>query len=201
MLVWRVVTSVLGLIVIFVSAACIRSPADTKHGTDSVTLSKTWSLFLICSPEWLNRQTPEELVRLYNAYLSVATASDDRNIPLWPFKAVSGGRAQDIDAAKSRPYCESLNLSDGPFVVITATPPDALKRSVPKVLIAFNGADAEAINATLLRLSERLIDKQLDDAPPGSSGWWTAWEEVSTWARSSIRDTNISIHGPGERRE
>jgi len=162
----------------------------------------SWSLFLICDPAWLQPESKADIVALYNAYLSLVTAADERHAPLWAFSSATPWRATEINALQTKPYCDSLGVTprQGPFLVITVHPPETISPPDAKILLAFGGQRATAIARSLMTLVDHATDGGHFDALVGSDEWWRRWESLSIWSRPRLPGTTMLVQSNKERK-
>ncbi len=92
---------------------------------------KTYSLFLVCNPAWLEPDKTEGLSQLYTSFESFGRAIGQDNVAVWFWKsqdhsASDGGLASAVDVERSERFCQAWKLtpSKGPHIVITSTYPD-----------------------------------------------------------------------------
>lgn len=100
---------------------------------------KTWSLFLVCNPKWLESTTPDtsnNLEKLYQSFETFGRTIGDDNAAVW-FSLTGGQRNADltpthrIDVERSVRFCAAWKLapSSSPYVVVTSSYPDETKLS------------------------------------------------------------------------
>jgi len=186
------------MLVLCFNATAVRAeeiPRRHQYPDGRTVRFTTWSLFLVCDPTWLQAEVKSELIGLYNAYLSFIATVNDSDARLWTFPRTRGWRAEAIDPIWSRPYCESLGLdiTAGPYLVITVHPPDAIRPADTKVLLAFRGRRAEDIARSLLTLEERASEEELQHTVAGSPQWWGAWERITRWSRVNLPGTTVAV--------
>ena len=102
---------------------------------------KTYSLFLICNPQWLDPAKNAGLLQLYRQFQSFGRAIGDDHAAVWFWKSNSyehsdAALAQIVDVERSVRFCQAWKLvpSEGPHLVITSTYPDEahLSHGLPK---------------------------------------------------------------------
>jgi len=64
-------------------------PRSHQYPNGKTVQFTSWSLFLICDPAWLRSESKVDLLALYNAYLSLVTAADESDAPLWAFSSAT----------------------------------------------------------------------------------------------------------------
>jgi hypothetical protein len=93
---------------------------------------KTWSLFLVCNPKWLDPATngiPTGLNDLYRQFENFGRTIGDDNVAVWfwkPSGKAGAPEARDVDVERSVRFCQAWKLkpSASPHVVVTSTYPD-----------------------------------------------------------------------------
>jgi hypothetical protein len=180
--------------IIVVAASCQPASRSVSEMTSDVR-GKSWSVFLVCDPAWLKREAAEDLLRLYNAYLSVVVAANENHVPLWPFRDDRPERAAAIDPSKGRQSCDALRLKseNGPFVIVTTQPPDSVASSSPRVSLGFGDRRASEITTALMALSERVMDEHPSRVAAGSTEWWEAWKRISRWMDGRFPGVRMSV--------
>jgi hypothetical protein len=156
---------------------------------------KSWSLFLISSPEWLLRQTSEELNALYERFQTFGEAIGPENLAVWfwsePTLTLFGGNRRVVDVPRSVAICKGLKLkpSEGPYVVVMTkypgqcllTDPDSFpKGATPPLVIKLNGNDAASTTHLLGDLADKLLTEDLSKLQSNSDDYWNGWRNVFT---------------------
>jgi hypothetical protein len=154
---------------------------------------KSWSLFLISSPEWLLRQTKEKMNALYEQFGIFGNAIGDENLAVWFWSepTLSGEDQRVVDVPRSVAICKRLKLkpSEGPYVVVMTeypgqcvlTNPDSFpKDSAPRLVIKLNGNDAASTAHLLGDLAEKLLTENLSKLQSKSDDYWNGWRNVFT---------------------
>ena len=129
---------------------------------------KTYTLFLVCNPNWL---APEENQNLYNLYMgfeSFGRAIGDDNLAVWFWK--SGERhssvrpfASFVDVERSVRFCQAWKLkpTSGPHIVFLSTYPDEnhLSSGLPKqsAVFALGAMKQSQISDLLGKLTDQLV--------------------------------------------
>jgi len=141
---------------------------------------KTYSLFLICNPQWLDPQKNTGLLQLYRQFQSFGRAIGEDHVAVWFWKSSSyehsdAALAQIVDVERSVRFCRAWKLrpSEGPHLVITSTYPDEshLTSGLPRNNCVYklgNMSPAE-ISSLLTKLTDQLVVngrvEHGDDAP------------------------------------
>jgi hypothetical protein len=87
---------------------------------------KSWSLFLVCNPQWLAAEKASDLNDLYLSFGNFGAAIGDDNLALWFSKATKDADVgKSIDVEESSSYCRRWGLtpSRSPYLVVTTTYP------------------------------------------------------------------------------
>jgi hypothetical protein len=154
---------------------------------------KSWSLFLISSPEWLLGQTKEKLSALYEQFQIFGNAIGPENLALWfwsdpkPFSV----HERAVDVPRSVAICKRLKLkpSEGPYVVVmTKYPgkcilkdPDSFPKEItPGLTIKLNGNDAARTTHLLGVLADKLLTEDLSKLQSKPAEYWDGWRNVFT---------------------
>jgi hypothetical protein len=158
---------------------------------------KTWSLFLVCNPEWLLPASNERLKNLYDQFQAFGTAIGPDHLAVWFWKGKpnpsSPRLAADLDVDRSTRFCRAYNLppSHSPYVLVTSVYPDPDNPQVPpNLLIEFGGRNPELISKNLAELSDQLVLKGLKTKTPDSKEYWATWFEA---ARASLKDVSDRV--------
>src|SRR5271165_6812389 len=130
---------------------------------------KSYSLFLICDPGWLDQSAAGSHVAwLYKAFERFGDAIGDDNLAVWFWKGPAGqdrfpATADRVDLKRSAQFCKAWHLlpSAGPYVVITTTFPDEqhLSKHLPVNNCVFSlGSMTEVqISSLLSKLTDHLL--------------------------------------------
>jgi hypothetical protein len=142
---------------------------------------KTYSLFLVCNPQWLDPAKNAGLLQLYRQFQSFGRAIGDDHAAVWFWKSNSyehsdAALAQIVDVERSVRFCQAWKLtpSEGPHLVITSTYPDEshLSTGLPKNSAIYKLGDMAPpdISALLAKLTDELIASGSVDNPGGNPG-------------------------------
>jgi hypothetical protein len=131
---------------------------------------KTYSLFLICNPQWLDPAKSSGLTQLYYQFKAFGRSIGDDQAAVWFWRQPVGPSwettfpaAAVIDVERSIRFCKawSLKPSEGPFIVVTATRPDEahLSRKLPNDSAVFKlgGMAPPAISSLISKLTDALL--------------------------------------------
>ena len=92
---------------------------------------ESWSLFLVCNPQWLSAERAADLRDLYQTFTHFGDAIGDDNLAVWFSNPKNVGLAkyteldENVDLARSSEFCKEWGLepSRSPFLVVTTTYP------------------------------------------------------------------------------
>jgi hypothetical protein len=157
------------------AAVLLSSGEIPAEGYDS------WSLFLICSPGWLDTNRSADLATLFGRFQAFGEAIGDDHLAVWFWKedVARGGDASqaNVDLRRAAKYCQKLRLdpSRGPYIVVTKEYPD-LTDFPENTVYTLGVLDSVAIGDLLDRLTDKLLLP--DDASSDSgAGFWIRFLE------------------------
>jgi hypothetical protein len=177
---------ILGLLTFFVAAPAAQTLPAYPQVAALVTRKqaipknfKTYSLFLVCNPQWLDPAKKAGLLQLYRQFETFGRAIGDDHAAVWFWKSNSfehsdAALAQIVDVERSVRFCQAWKLtpSEGPHLVITSTYPDEshLSSGLPKDSAVYKLGDMAPpnISALLAKLTDELIASGKVDNPTGS---------------------------------
>jgi hypothetical protein len=171
------------LLALLAAFAGISVPAQPQAAVELVTTKqaipknfKTYSLFLVCNPQWLDPAKNAGLLQLYRQFQSFGRAIGDDHAAVWFWKSNSyehsdAALAQIVDVERSVRFCQAWKLkpSEGPHLVITGTYPDEahLSTGLPEDSAVYKLGDMAPpdISALLAKLTDQLIASGKVDHP------------------------------------
>jgi hypothetical protein len=124
---------------------------------------KTWSLFLICTPDWVTAEKSRDLATLYRRFQGFGDAIGSDNLAVWFWKqrvSIDDARLSDnVDVPRSAGYCRALMLrpSEGPFLVVTAAYPELSAFPHERAVYALGGLPPAELAKLLNRLTDELL--------------------------------------------
>jgi hypothetical protein len=153
---------------------------------------KTYSLFLVCNPQWLDPARNAGLLQLYRQFQSFGRAIGDDHAAVWFWKSNSyehsdTALAQIVDVERSVRFCQAWKLkpSEGPHLVITSTYPDEahLSSGLPKDSAVYKLGDMPPpeTSALLAKLTDQLIANgkvENPDSPPAPAPPAKLWVQL-----------------------
>jgi hypothetical protein len=123
----------------------------------------TWSLFLICNPDWLLPERSPELFHLYWEFQVFGRTIGDDNLAVWfwkePLLSSDPRLVENVDVERSIRFCRELNLrpSLGPHVVLMHEYPDESALPAERMVFELGGLEAAEISKLLRRLTDELL--------------------------------------------
>jgi hypothetical protein len=124
---------------------------------------KTWSLFLICNPDWVAPEKSTDLANLYRRFKSFGDAIGRDNLAVWFWKRelpVSDPRlAENVDIARSAEFCRVLGRapSKGPYLVVTTAYPDVAAFPAERAIFELGGLQPADLAKVLNSLTDQLL--------------------------------------------
>lgn len=139
---------------------------------------KTYTLFLICNPNWLAPAENQDLYSLYMGFERFGRAIGDDNAAVWFWKTDKGlPVASSVDVERSVHFCQAWKLkpTSGPHIVFLSSYPDEkhLSSRLPKQSAVFElGAmNQSQISDLLGKLTDQLVlTGQIVNPPPANPG-------------------------------
>jgi hypothetical protein len=167
---------------------------------------KTWSLFLVCNPDWVAPEKSADLANLYRRFKSFGDAIGRENLAVWFWKRqarVTDPRlAENVDIARSAEFCGALRRapSQGPYLVVTAAYPNVAAFPTERAVFELGGLQPADLAKLLNALTDQLLLQGRVDAamaaapaptPPGGGPQATPpmsslWIRILEGARQSI---------------
>jgi len=168
---------------------------------------KSWSLFVICNPDWLMVENEPKLSALYQRFRSFGQAIGAQHLALWFWKRqprIGNVRVDDIDVDRNAAFCEKLALlpSKSPYVVVTRVYPDLNDSNLrPDVLIELNKLPPADVGNLLNKLTDQLLVEGLRQKDFDSEQYWGAWrrsvEGTANFLGGLIKKVKLTVNaGP-----
>jgi hypothetical protein len=174
---------------------------------------KSWSLFLVCGPEWLLTENQGRLMNLYRQFGAFGRAIGPENLAVWFRKAqldpnetpIFRGKqeptlADYVDVNRSSQYCAKFQLlpSKSPYILVTTTYPDLDADTGDYVALSLSNATSSDITSLLNKLTDQLLvqglNKEALDSEQYWRGWQRAYEAVKHTVGSLVRKTKLQIN-------
>ncbi|MFI5177338.1 MAG: hypothetical protein ACHQO8_02175 [Vicinamibacterales bacterium] len=124
---------------------------------------KTWSLFLVCNPDWVAPEKAADLANLYHRFKSFGDAIGRDNLAVWFWKRqvpVSDPTlAENVDVARSAEFCGALQRppSQGPYLVVTTAYPDVAAFPRERAIFELGGLPPADVAKLLNTLTDQLL--------------------------------------------
>ena len=171
---------------------------------------KTWTLFLVCSPEWLLPQNKDRVTDLYYQFLAFGRSIGQQHAAVWfwikPPNWATDAVIDNVDVERSVTYCQRLKLapSGGPYVFFTSTYPDEISDGISdktvKVTVALNGRSPADITKLLAGWADELVLNGVPKQAAETEGFWRAvqasFEAVQRRVGSLGENVTLSITSP-----
>jgi hypothetical protein len=123
----------------------------------------SWSLFLVCAPDWATVERSKDLASLYGRFGAFGDAIGEENVAVWFWKKkgslTDAKLSENVDVARSAEFCRALKLrpSEGPFVVVTNAYPEVKDFPKERAIFALGALSP----ADLVKLFNKLTDELL----------------------------------------
>jgi hypothetical protein len=196
----------LSLLLVFRPGTGLAQAAKTLN-LDTEPIPKnyqSWSLFLICNPQWLLAENEAMLTNLYKHFNSFGDAIGDRHLAVWFTRrppTPNGSIAKDLDVNRNAALCTKLKLlpSKSPYVVVMTSYPDVKAETLKhEVLIELNNLPPDDIGNLLTKLTDQLLVQGLRQADFDSVQYWGAWrrsvESIGDSLATMIKKVKITIN-------
>lgn len=157
---------------------------------------KTWSLFLVCNPDWVAPDRSTDLANLYRRFKSFGDAIGRDNLAVWFWKRqvpLNDPRlAENVDVARSAEFCGALGRppSQGPYLVVTTVYPDVAAFPKDRAVFELGGLPPSDLAKLLNTLTDQLLLQGRVDAamaaaqpPPGGTTGAPTQPTSSLWIR------------------
>jgi hypothetical protein len=124
---------------------------------------KTWSLFLICNPDWAAPEKSDDLADLYHRFNRFGDAIGHDNLAVWFWKRqgpVDDAKlSENVDVARSAEFCRVLQRppSLGPYLVVTSEYPDIAAFPKDRAILELGGLPPAEIAKLLNRVTDQLL--------------------------------------------
>jgi hypothetical protein len=159
---------------------------------------KSWSLFLVCNPEWILANGDDGIGKLFRAYKAFGKAIGPKNLAVW-FSDPPGEAAttENTDIERMSTYCQKFGLlpSHTPQVVTVTKYPD--DPDLGGMIVANLNGNAENSARVLTDLTDELLKTGLNQTELQTSDWGHRVAGVASSVLSSascyLNKVSISI--------
>ena len=192
------------LMIVFAVIATVAAPSEIRaQATAFVTPTaqiprepyRTWSLFLVCNPDWVAPERSADLANLYSRFRSFGDAIGRDNLAVWFWKRSAPlddpKLSENVDVARSAEFCKTLGRapSQGPYLVVTTAYPDVAAFPMERAIFELEGLQPAELAKLLNRLTDQLllqgrVDAAIAASRPASPP--TAASTVETASNSSL---------------
>ncbi len=137
---------------------------------------KTWSLFLVCTPDWVTPEKSGDLANLYRRFESFGAAIGRDNLAVWFWKKRASLHdpklSENVDVARSADYCRALMLrpSLGPFLVVTTAYPELSAFPPDRAVFTLGGLPPADLVKLLNTLTDQLLLEGKVEADRAAAG-------------------------------
>jgi len=149
---------------------------------------KTYSLFLVCNPQWLAPEKSASLYTLYRDFENFGRTIGEDHAAVWFWKAQQPANdpalANNVDVERSVHFCQAWKLkpSEGPHLVVTAVYPDEsdLSSGLPKgsAVYTLGNMTPTDISGLLMKLTDQLVENGRVESPSA-----TTTAPLALWVR------------------
>ena len=160
---------------------------------------KSWSLFLITSPEWVLPESNDKLKNLYDVFQAFGRAIGPDHVAVW-FWSKDPNLEQyykAVDVMRSAAFCTKLKLppSKGPYILVTTEYPGPSILRSPETfpnelknfqVIDLNNATASEVIRLLNDLADKLVASDISEIDPHSEEYWREWQRSFEAVKNTI---------------
>jgi hypothetical protein len=162
---------------------------------------KSWSLFLVCNPEWLTRSKKADLDSLHEQFRSFGETTGEYHAAVWFFRT-DPTKASDLDTARMSEYCQRFGLvpSQGPHVIVTTVHPDRWRSARGDepgdglIIVGFSRKSAKQIQAALNKLNYQIAANKLSQEEVDSQQYWLSWVDAFTKTCRWLDKVKITVN-------
>jgi hypothetical protein len=170
---------------------------------------KSYSLFLLCDPQWLQANKQQDLRSLYSRFSVFGDAIGDKNAAIWFWKgyvprSLSQILPANVDVDRNMKFCSAWHLTpdQAPYIVVTSQYPDEDHlASIPsgnRAIFALGQMKQKEIETLLAGLSAGIKNEQSKaaaDVPAASQPGQLATEPSMWLAMLTAVQQDISKFG------
>jgi hypothetical protein len=171
---------------------------------------KTYSLFLICNPQWLDPAQSSGLTELYSQFQAFGRSIGGDQAAVWFWRTTvrkgwenSHAPADVIDVERSTRFCRAWKLkpSEGPYIVVTLTRPDEehLEKGLPgdSAVFTLGGMKPAEISALLAKLTDSLLlNGRIDESLTAASSHPSSTAESDGASSPSAHTATTADNSP-----
>ena len=179
---------------------------DSLEVIDEEPISRayeSWSLFLICSHEWLLPENQDRIDNLYKQFIAFGDAIGPKHVAIWfrdQQSQTEPGRSEFYpNINRSISYCRKFELlpSNSPYVLLLTVHPDDIQpgKKYKRSIIELANASASDITTLLVGLSDELFERDMSQKNPKTWSFRRALKKAFRTAKSNVNDlaSNVKI--------
>ncbi len=202
---WKV--GVLLTLAVAFPGAELRGQAIQEVLTPEMEISRgyeTWSLFLVCNPEWASPDAFERIEDMWNAFTGFGRAIGDDHLAVWFWRQDprwgTEQLVEDVDVERAARFCDLYDLmpSRSPHVLVTTSYPTPDERVEEYGTVQLAGAEPAEIRQFLISLADALYAGDIASLDPATETFWfRLFEAIRAPIRRLGEDVSVSIEsGP-----
>jgi hypothetical protein len=167
---------------------------------------KSWTLFLVCSHEWILPQNKERVRDLYDQFRAFGRTIGTENAAVWfwirPPNWATDSVTDNVDVERAVTYCRrfSLPLNGGPYVFGTGIYPDDAFETAPRFTLALGSKSPAEITGLLGGFAQDLAAHGVASAPPDTERFWrslqTSFEALQARVGVLLDRVTFSLNTP-----
>jgi hypothetical protein len=176
-----------GLLTVLPAQPHAQDRVETTLGEPIPRNYQSWSLFLVCNPQWIIGKGDPGIRERFKAYRAFGSAIGPQNLAIWFWKKpVQNPTVEDTDIDRMSSYCTRFGLtpSETPQVVATTHYPDDSKLG-DRVVANLNG-NPEKGARLLSALADQLLKTGLNQSGLDSSERWISVVSAASTALNSV---------------
>jgi hypothetical protein len=173
----------------------------------------SYSLFLICSPEWIMRlyNDMHAFDTLYGTYRAFGEAIGQNNLAVWFWEDIEPSRViwhydtQEpqtttahirYDIARAVSYCSKYKLqpSRSPYILVTTDHPDIDNSLENYFIVELGNLDERGSITVLSSLTDQIVAENLNQKQLDSASYWASWQSIFNRLMISLRALSDRIH-------
>jgi len=151
----------------------------------------SWSIFLVCNPEWVKPQSTQKLEQLHKQFLAFGEAIGPYHAAVWLAKsdADDGSSPKSIDIARATRFCQNLKLppSEGPYLLFSTRYPGQAITGRPATfasdfgnhfILSLNRISADDTTRLLKAVADQLVGGDLNGLDTQSKEYLEVWKRA-----------------------
>jgi hypothetical protein len=172
-------STLMAAVVVLGSATCASAQAGVELVSPTQQIPrgsfKTWSLFLVCNPDWATLDKSTDLAMLYRRFVPFHEAIGADNLAVWFWKRRMAlndpNLVGNVDIARSAAFCAAISKppSQGPYLVVTTEYPDVANFPSDRAVFELGGLPPANLAKLLNKLTDQLLLQKRVDAASTSS--------------------------------